>query len=83
MRGLLERARLDLGAANDQLEAWAERGSRERARVEQAERRAAGGPVNPSPPVGFSDARSYQRHLERGGARAPEFEKSLGWGRDG
>jgi len=76
MRALLERARLDLANANDQLEHWTERGVRERQRVEQRERRTK--PAD-APPPAFVDARSYQRHLERGGARDLAFETQLGW----
>jgi hypothetical protein len=78
MRGLLERARLDLTTANDQLEQWSERGARERARVEQSERRMKG-PAQPPTQRPFADARSYQRHLERGGSRDVAFERELGW----
>jgi len=76
---LLERARLDMAAAHEALEGAADRAARERARVEQAERRAGGGRPLSAPARPYADSRSYARFLARGGARDRAFEQSLGW----
>jgi HD superfamily phosphodiesterase len=76
---LLERARLDMVAAHEALEGAADRAARERARIEQAERRAGGGRPMSAPARPYSDSRSYAKFLARGGARDRAFEQSLGW----
>lgn len=77
VRAVLARARIDLEEAGQELEKWSARGARERARVEQAERRgkAPNGEIAASP--SFSGAGDYKRHLQRGGARDREYEKTL------
>lgn len=80
VRAVLARARIDLEEAGSELEKWSQRGARERARVEQSERRAKGTPNGAAAAPSFPDVRSYHRHLTRGGARSPEFESTLGWG---
>jgi len=77
---LLERARLDMAAAHEALESAADRAARERARVEQAERRANGTHVRSAPRTPYVDAGTYKKFLARGGARDRAFEQSLGWG---
>jgi len=78
MRAILARARIDLEEAASEVEKWSGRGARERARVEQSERRAKPNGGNP-PSLAFADARSYHKHLNKGGARDRDFEASLGW----
>jgi hypothetical protein len=79
---LLERARLSLATAQESIDASAERAARERARVEQAERRATARPAS-APARPYANAQGYKRHLARGGARDHDFERSLGWGGGG
>jgi len=81
VRALLARARIDLEEAASELEKWSARGARERARVEQAERRTSnGGTPTLEAPTRFASTRAYSKHLERGGARDLDFERAAGWG---
>jgi hypothetical protein len=81
MRALLAQSRIDLEEASDQLQRWSDRGGRERARIEQAERRAdrknpaAAEPAEPT----FADLKDYQRHLNRGGKRDRQYEGAMGF----
>lgn len=83
MADMLERARISLSTAQEAIDESAARASRERARVEQAERRAAAREAPPAPAPRQFDARSYKRHLERGGRRDPNFEQTLTGGGNG
>lgn len=82
VRGLLARARIDLEEAASELEKWSQRGARERARVEQSERRGKANGVPSADSPHFPDVRSYQRHLVKGGARDLDVEAAF-WGRRG
>jgi hypothetical protein len=78
---LLGRARLSIESAHAAMSDEADRVARERARVEQAERRAARRVAENAPQAraSFVDAASYKRHLARGGKRDLAFEASQGW----
>lgn len=78
---LLGRARLSIESAHAAMSDEADRVARERARVEQVERRAARrvGENALQARASFVDAASYKRHLARGGKRDLEFEATQGW----
>lgn len=74
---LLNRAELAMATARESIEESADRAARERARIEQTERRrVAREPAAPPPPL-FATPAAYKRHLERGGKRDRSFEATL------
>lgn len=71
VRDMLERSRINMAAAEDAINVGAERVARERARIEQVERRRAPAAAPDRP---YSDPASYKRFLQRGGRRDRDFE---------
>jgi len=72
-------ASADMKLALETMDDLTARASRERARIEQAEKRATGARPSNAPRRPYHDAQGYKRHLQRNGARDFAFEAELGW----